>query len=64
MGAQSLQDDEVLGQIVGGSLSRGLDVRLSSPGIAEKAKVGTFVTIQGRGHKFFGIITDLSLIHI
>ena len=61
MGAQSLQDDEVLGQIVGGSLSRGLDVRLSSPGIAEKAKVGTFVTIQGRGHKFFGIITDLSL---
>lgn len=56
-----LFDDEILGQIIGGSLSRGLDVRISSPGMAEKAKVGTFVTIQGRGRRFFGIITDLLL---
>ena len=52
---------EVLGPVVGGSLSRGLDVRLADAEAVERAKVGTFVTVQGRDQRFFGIITDLSL---
>ncbi|MEX2599714.1 MAG: ATP-binding protein [Dehalococcoidia bacterium] len=56
-------DDSVgpLGVVVGGSLSRGLDVRLGSAHAVEESKVGTFVTIAGVGHRYFGIITDLAL---
>ena len=50
-----------LGTVVGGSLSRGLDVRLGSTEAVEQAKVGTFVTVQGASSRFFGIITDLRL---
>ena len=50
-----------LGVVVGGSLSRGLDVRLGSAEAVEQAKVGTFVTVQGASSRFFGIITDLRL---
>ena len=50
-----------LGVIVGGSLSQGLDVRLTGEGVVEDIKVGTFVTVHGERHKYFGIITDLSL---
>ena len=50
-----------IGIVVGGSLSQGLDVRLTGNGTVEDAKVGTFVTIQGTRHRYFGIITDLSL---
>jgi DNA helicase HerA-like ATPase len=51
-----------LGQIVGGSLSRGLDVRLdaSDAGIEDVA-VGSFVTIQGRRQKYFAVVTDVEL---
>ncbi len=56
-------DDAVgpLGVVVGGSLSRGLDVRLLSHTAVEDAKVGTFVTVLGSAHRYFGIITDLVL---
>ncbi len=50
-----------LGVVVGGSLSRGLDVRLDTLGAVEEAKVGTFVTAQGAASRFFGMITDLRL---
>ena len=50
-----------LGIVVGGSLSRGLDVRLGSAEAVEQAKVGTFVTVQGASSRYFGIITDLRL---
>ena len=50
-----------LGVVVGGSLSRGLDVRLETPSSVEAAQVGTFVTVQGTTRRFFGIVTDLSL---
>lgn len=56
-----VQDPTVLGVIVGGSLSQGLDVRLTGEGVVEDAKVGTFVTVLAERHKYFGIITDLSL---
>ena len=52
-----------LGLVVGGSLSQGVEVRLDShgEGSVEDVKVGTFVTIQGRTYRFFGVVTDISL---
>lgn len=52
-----------LGMVVGGSLSDGVEVRLNPSGetVIEDLKVGTFVTIQGKRYRFFGVITDLEL---
>ena len=50
-----------LGVVVGGSLSQGLDVRLTDQSTVEETNVGTFVTVQGGQHRYFGIVTDLSL---
>ena len=54
-------DGGILGAVVGGSLSRGLDVRLSAPDAVEETKVGVFVTVQGKRRRYFGIVTDLTL---
>ena len=52
-----------LGMVVGGSLSRGLDVRLDADGGAslEDIAVGSFVTIRGRRQRYFAVVTDLEL---
>ena len=52
-----------LGVVVGGSLARGLDVRLDAGGGAsvEDIAVGSFVTIQGRRQRYFAVVTDLEL---
>ena len=52
-----------LGVVVGGSLSRGLDVRLdgSSGALLEDVAVGSFVTIVGRRQRYFAVVTDLEL---
>ena len=50
-----------LGMVVGGSLSQGVEVRLDSAFPAERVKVGSFVAIQGRESRFFGIVSDISL---
>ena len=52
-----------LGLVVGGSLTQGVEVRLDSQsgGSVEDVKVGTFVTIQGRSYRFFGVVTDIAL---
>ena len=52
-----------LGTVVGGSLSDGVEIRLNPSGetVIEDVKVGTFVTIQGKRYRFFGVITDLEL---
>ena len=51
-----------LGQVVGGSLSRGLDVRLDGSDTgAEDVAVGSFVTIQGRRQRYFAVVTDVEL---
>ena len=52
-----------LGIVVGGSLSRGLDVRLdtSDGSSVEEIAVGSFVTIQGRRQRYFAVVTDLEL---
>ena len=52
----------LLGQVVGGSLSRGLDVRLDGfDASAEDVAVGSFVTIQGRRQRYFAVVTDIEL---
>ena len=52
-----------LGQVIGGSLSQGVQARLDSTGdvSVEDVKVGSFVTIQGERQRFFGVVTDVSL---
>ena len=52
-----------LGVVVGGSLSRGLDVRLDGAMGAslEDVAVGSFVTIVGRRQRYFAVVTDLEL---
>ncbi len=52
-----------LGVVVGGSLSRGLDVRLDGTSHAslEDVAVGSFVTIQGKRQRYFAVVTDLEL---
>ena len=47
--------------VVGGSLSRGVEVRLDASFPVEQVKVGGFVTIQGQAQRFFGIVSDVAL---
>ena len=52
---------KLLGMVVDGSLTRGLEVRLDSGCSVEEIKIGTFVTIEGERQRFFGVITEVSL---
>ena len=54
-------DGDVLGMVLSGSLSEGLDVRLKQGKSTEEIKVGTFVTVQGEKLRFFGVVTEISL---
>ena len=50
-----------LGVVVDGSLAHGVEVRLDAGTSVEEVKAGAFVTIQGSGHRFFGVVTDIAL---
>ena len=50
-----------LGLVVDGSLTRGVEVRLDQGASVEDIKVGTFITLQGRRNRFFGVVTEVSL---
>ena len=50
-----------LGSVVGGSLSRGIEVRLDPSAPVEEMALGQHVVIQGQSRRFFGIITDITL---
>ncbi len=52
---------DLLGMVVGGSLTGGLEVRLAAGVSVEDVKVGTYVTIQGEHSYFFGMVTDVGL---
>ncbi len=50
-----------LGQVVSGSLSEGLEIRLD-PGVSvEEMAVGRYVVVEGRQRRFFGMVTDVKL---
>ncbi|RME50531.1 MAG: ATP-binding protein [Caldilineae bacterium] len=50
-----------IGIVVGGSLSKGLDVRLEPGAPVEDMAVGRYVVIEGMQTRFFGMITDVAL---
>ena len=50
-----------LGVVVGGSLTRGIEVKLDGAASVEDMAVGRYVTIRGKKRRFFGMITDVTL---
>jgi DNA helicase HerA-like ATPase len=51
-----------LGLVVGGSLSKGLNVKLDRNAVVEGMAVGRYVVVRGQtGRRFFSIITDVAL---
>ena len=51
-----------LGIVVGGSLSKGLSVKLDRSAVVEGMAVGRYVVVRGQtGRRFFSIITDVAL---
>jgi DNA helicase HerA-like ATPase len=51
-----------LGMVIGGSLSKGLDVKLDRRAIIEGLAVGRYVVVHGQtGRRFFSIVTDVAL---
>lgn len=50
-----------LGVVVGGSLSKGLVVKLDSGISLEQLAVGRYVVVHGEGNRFFCMITDIAL---
>jgi DNA helicase HerA-like ATPase len=58
---QSSEEQTRLGVVISGSLTRGVEVRLDAPVSVEDMAVGRYVAIEGAKHRFFGMITDVSL---
>lgn len=54
-------DEQRLGVVVGGSLSRGLVVRVDGDRSIEDLAVGRYVVVHGERARFFCIITDVAL---
>jgi DNA helicase HerA-like ATPase len=50
-----------LGIVVGGSLTRGMEVKLDSDTPIEEMAVGRYVVIEGQKSRFFGMISDVTL---
>ncbi|MBN1487697.1 MAG: ATP-binding protein [Anaerolineae bacterium] len=51
-----------LGSVISGSLSKGLEVKLSPDRLIEGLAVGRYVVVKGRtNRRFFGMITDVAL---
>ncbi len=50
-----------LGMVVGGSLSKGLDVRLAREVSTEEQAVGSYAVVHGQSKRFFSMITDVQL---
>jgi uncharacterized protein len=53
--------DKALGVVVGGSLSKGLEVKLDRDTSTEATAVGRYVVVQGQARRFFSMITDVML---
>jgi len=55
-------DPTVLGAVVSGSLSKGLEAKLSPDRLIEGLAVGRYVVVRGQTERrFFGMITDVTL---
>ncbi len=51
----------LLGTVVGGSLSEGVEVRLAEGASVESIPVGSYVVIQGESRRFFGMVSEVRL---
>jgi DNA helicase HerA-like ATPase len=54
-------EGQLLGMVIEGSVTDGVEVRLDPGASVERIKVGTFVTIQGAENRFFGVVTNVGL---
>ena len=54
-------EDDPIGVIVAGSLSKNLEMRMSEAGAIENLRTGKFVVIQGEQFRFFAMLTDVVL---
>jgi len=61
MTSQGSEEQTRLGIVVSGSLTRGVEVKLDALVSVEDMAVGRYVAIDGAKHRFFGMITDVSL---
>lgn len=61
MTSPSTEEQARLGFVVSGSLTRSVEVRLDASVSVEDMAVGRYVAIEGTKHRFFGMITDVSL---
>lgn len=52
---------KIIGSIISGSLTEGFVIRINSDIPLEEIKTGKFVSIKGKVHTFFSLITDLAL---
>jgi DNA helicase HerA-like ATPase len=60
--AEAVAEARRMGIVVGGSLSKGLNVKLDRGAVVEGMAVGRYVVIRGQtGRRFFSIITDVAL---
>ena len=50
-----------IGMVVEGSMSDDIQVKLDPHTSVEQIKVGTFVTVEGKNLRFFGVVTNISL---
>ena len=55
------REEEPLGVIVAGSLSKGLEMRMAETGSIEDLRVGKFVVVQGERNRFFAMLNDVQL---
>jgi len=51
----------LLGRVISGSLSEGLEARLDLGASVEEMAVGRYVVVQGERRRFFGMVTDVRL---
>lgn len=58
---ESMPANKRLGVVVGGSLSKGLDVKLDRQTEIEALAVGRYVVVRGKYKRFFCMITDVIL---
>jgi len=59
--AEASEPPARLGIVVGGSLSKGLDVKLDRTTMIEGVAVGRYAVVEGSKYRFFGMITDVAL---
>jgi uncharacterized protein len=60
-GAPAFDETGYLGVVVGGSLSKGLIVRLEAAQSIEELAVGRYVVVHGQEKRFFCMLTDVEL---